>query len=242
MKILLVGATGQMGRAVSDLAGSEIVAGIGRSASDFPVYETFKEVTEDVDVIIDFSTPDLLEDMLNFAEKNKVPVVIATTGYSEAHVSLIEDISNNVPIVYAGNYSLGINVMEQLAEQIARTLKNFDIEITETHHKFKKDAPSGTANMLFDAVNHGRDGKLHKLEGRSGMYESRDQNEVGISSLRGGTAVGEHSVFFYGEDEIIELKHTAFSKRIFAKGALEAAEFLVQKEPGLYTVTDVLEG
>lgn len=242
MNILLVGATGQMGHAVTSLVEEQIVAGIGNKDMPYPIYNSFNDVKEDIDVIIDFSTPRLLENMLEYAKNNALPIVIATTGYSEDELSQIEHVAKEIPIVYAGNYSLGINVMEQVAETVAKALKNFDVEIIETHHNLKKDAPSGTANMLFEAVNEGRNNALHKLEGRSGFYDERDKNEVGIASLRGGTVVGEHSVFFYGEDEVLEIKHTAFSKRIFAKGALEAASYIVSKDPGLYNVTDVLEG
>lgn len=240
MNILIVGITGQMGQVlVKTIEDSNhtVAAGIGHSNEDH-IYDNFNDVTENIDVIIDFSSPELLSSLLDFATTKKIPVVIATTGIDS--MEEINKASKEIPIVYAGNYSLGINILEKLAETVSRALQNFDIEITETHHNKKKDAPSGTAHMLFDAVNNGRDNTLSANYGREGMAK-RESNEVGIHALRGGTVVGTHTVSFFGEDEVLELTHTAYSKRIFAEGSLKAAEFIVTKTQGLYDVNDILE-
>lgn len=249
LNILVVGQTGQMGRVLEQTiqkSPHHLVAGIGHpkdiTKEDVNIYSDFNDIPQpqDIDVIIDFSTPHLLEPLLNFATKHKIPVVIATTGIE--NTKLIEKASQAIPIVYAGNYSLGVNVLEKVAEVVAKALKDFDIEITETHHNLKVDAPSGTAHMLFDAVNRGRDHTLTQHQGRHGLDAKRTKQEVGMHALRGGTVVGTHTVSFFGTDEVIELTHTAYSKQIFAQGSLKAAEFIVHQQPGLYDVNDVLEG
>lgn len=249
LNILIIGQTGQMGRVLEQTiqkSPHQTIAGIGHpkdlTKEDVNIYSDFNDVTcpQEIDVVIDFSTPHLLEPLLNFATKYKIPVVIATTGIE--NTKLIEKASREIPIVYAGNYSLGVNVLEKVAEAVARALKDFDIEITETHHNLKIDAPSGTAHMLFDAVNRGRDHTLTQHQGRHGLDAKRTKKEVGMHALRAGTVVGTHTVSFFGTDEVIELTHTAYSKQIFAQGSLKAAEFIVQQQPGLYDVNDVLEG
>ncbi|MDE1549117.1 4-hydroxy-tetrahydrodipicolinate reductase [Jeotgalibaca caeni] len=246
MKILLAGATGQMGTVVSQVVeGSEhtIVAGFAHETNPqaaYPIYQDVAAVMEEVDVIIDFSIPTTLPSLLAFALERKVGIVIASTGHSEENIEKIEAAAAQIPILFSGNLSMGVNVMELLAEKVAQALADFDIEIIEKHHRYKKDAPSGTAKMLFDAVNKGRGGTLREVDGRSGLSEGRVADEVGIASLRGGTIVGEHSVVFAGEDEVIEIKHVASSKKIFANGAVKAAEFLGTKENGLYQMGEVL--
>lgn len=249
MNILLSGATGAMGQTVTDLMKNSqeetIVAGYAKEATgeyDYPVYQTLNGVSEKVDVIIDFSSPDFLEDILQYGKEKGVGLVLATTGFSEEQEALIKEASKETPIVYSRNMSLGVNVLELIAKQLASMLPDFDIEIVEKHHRYKKDSPSGTALMLYDAANEGREKTLQALPGRAGDYEERPQSEVGISAVRGGTIVGEHSVIYAGEDEIIEIKHSAQSKKIFANGARQAARFLFQQTEGLYTMDDVLMG
>lgn len=246
MKILLSGATGQMGKAITEVIAShntdQIVAGFAKDANDalpYPVYNHL-EISEEIDVIVDFSSPAALRELLDFAISKKIGIVLASTGYTDEDVSVIKDASAKIPILYSGNLSLGVNVMQIIAEKLASMLEDFDIEIVEKHHRYKVDSPSGTAKMLFEAVNKGRDNKLNALQGRDGFYSERPVSEVGISSLRGGNIVGEHTVYYCGEDEVIELKHIAASKKIFANGAIKAARFLINRAPGLYNMNDVL--
>lgn len=246
MKILLSGATGQMGKAITEVIVShntdQIVAGFAKDVNDalpYPVYNHL-EISEEIDVIVDFSSPAALRELLDFAVSKNIGIVLASTGYSDEDVSLIKDASAKIAILYSGNLSLGVNVMQIIAEKLASMLEDFDIEIVEKHHRYKVDSPSGTAKMLFEAVNKGRDNKLTALQGRDGFYSERPVSEVGVSSLRGGNIVGEHTVYYCGEDEVIELKHIAASKKIFANGAIKAARFLINRAPGLYNMNDVL--
>lgn len=184
----------------------------------------------------------LLDQIIEFAKEKSYPVVFATTGYTDEDLSKIKKLGESVAFIQEGNYSLGINVMTDIAERLARALKDFDIEIVESHHNKKKDNPSGTANMIFDSVNRGRDGKLFKKMRDFSHDERRDSNEVGISSVRAGTIVGEHRLILAGLDETIEIKHQTASKKIFANGALKAASFFLGKKPGRYDFKDVIRG
>ncbi|MDO5650358.1 MAG: 4-hydroxy-tetrahydrodipicolinate reductase [Gallicola sp.] len=246
IKIILSGATGKMGetigKLVSDLEDMEVIRGFADEEildGKFPIY-TELDKGERGDVLIDFSTPKILDEILEYCKNENTPLVIGTTGYSEGEIQKIHDASKSIPIMFTGNMSVGVNVMEYAVEALAAMLEGFDIEIIEKHHKYKVDSPSGTAKMLFEAANRGRSNNLQSLEGRAGHYDFRDEKEVGISSIRGGNIVGEHSVIFAGTDEIIEIKHTANSKAIFANGALKAAKFLEGQKPGLYNMNDVL--
>ncbi len=247
MKIILVGATGQMGKTMVKLVDSiddaEIVCGVSdEDASDlnFPVSKKLPE-GKIADVLIDFSTPKILKNILEYGISTATPLVLATTGYSQEDLEQIHQASKNIPIIQAGNMSVGINIMETVSEMLSKVLEDFDVEIIEKHHKRKVDSPSGTAKMLFNAVNRGRGESLHTLEGRTGFYQRREPSEVGISSIRGGNVVGEHSVLFLGTDEVIEIKHTANSRMIFANGAIRGARFLIKQNPGIYNMHDVLE-
>lgn len=235
-----------MGKAITEVIASrntdQIVAGYAKDVNDtlpYPVYNHL-DIKEDIDVIIDFSSPATLDELLNYAIDKNLGIVLASTGYSDEDISKIEDASKKIPILYSGNLSLGVNVMQIIAEKLSAMLEDFDIEIVEKHHRYKVDSPSGTAKMLFEAVNKGRDKKLIALQGRDGFYSERPVTEVGVSSLRGGNIVGEHTVYFCGEDEVIELKHIAASKKIFANGSLKAARYLLGRKPGLYNMNDVL--
>lgn len=247
LKLFIVGITGQMGRTVHELVETEkdmeIVYGISDERGegfDFPITEEFPK-RKFGDVLIDFSTPKLLDKILEYGISTNTPLVLATTGYSKEDLKKIEEASKLIPILQTGNMSVGVNIMEKVVELLSKSLEGFDIEIIEKHHKLKVDSPSGTAKMLFEAANRGRKNQLKSLEGRAGFYDKREDNEVGISSLRGGNIVGEHTVIFAGRDEIVEIKHTANSKMIFANGALKSARFLTNANPGLYNMDDVLE-
>jgi len=206
-----------------------------------PVYPSFKNVKEKVDVIIDFSSPAVLKDELSWAVKNGCPVVLASTGYSAEDLSLIDETAKKIAVFKTGNFSLGINLLVKLVKKTAETLgESFDIEIIEKHHNQKVDAPSGTALMLAESANSAFDGEKPYLCGREGIVGKRGK-EIGIHSVRGGTIVGEHEVIFAGEDEIITLSHSARSKKVFAVGAIRAAKWLIGKPAGKYDMNDVLE-
>jgi 4-hydroxy-tetrahydrodipicolinate reductase len=201
------------------------------------VLQSFQELTQHVDVLIDFSHPSRLSEILDYATQNQVAVLLATTGYSEKDIDAIKLASTKIPILYTGNTSLGINVLELITKELTKVLEGFDIEIIEAHHNQKIDAPSGTAKMLYNAVSEVRDVK--RVFGRNGVSK-REENDVTIHSIRGGSVVGEHSVRFLGEEEELTISHRAFSKGLFAQGAIKAALFLNKQEFGLFTMADVL--
>ena len=247
-KVLLVGACGKMGKAVTACVNAtediEIVCGVDK-AEDFtgyPVYPNFDDVKPVPDVIIDFSHVSLLDPILDYAQKNKIPTVIATTGYDDSQIQKIHNASKYIPIFFSFNMSLGVNLLCSLAKKAAAILGNaFDIEIIEKHHNQKIDAPSGTAIMLANAINEEFDDKKYYEYDRHSKRSKRTQNEIGIHSIRGGTIVGEHDVIFAGHDEVITLSHSAGSKEIFAAGAVKAAMFINGKTPGMYDMTDVVK-
>ena len=190
------------------------------------------------DVLIDFSHPDGLESIISFSRETKTPAVIATTGYNDEQFELIEQLSKEVPVLYSGNYSLGVILMQRLVREAAVALgADFDIEIIEKHHHHKIDAPSGTAKMLLKAANEQLD--YNVIYGREGICKRQDK-EIAVHTIRGGSIVGEHEVLFAGADEILSIKHEALSKNIFAKGAIKGGEWLIKKEIGLYNMEDVL--
>lgn len=192
------------------------------------------------DVIIDFSTPIATLSILEFAVANNIPVVIATTGFSENENILIEEYSKVIPIFKSANMSYETNLMISLVSKIAKELHNSDIEIVEIHHNQKIDSPSGTALMLADSINNALDNSMHYEFDRHSKKVKRDKSEIGIHSLRGGTEVGKHSVFFFGENESLEISHTVTSRAVFANGALKAAEFIIGKPAGLYNMNDLI--
>lgn len=245
--ILLSGACGKMGNAVARCVAEDetlkIVAGVDKAEMlcDFPIYKSFDDVTVIPDVIIDFSNVALLQDILNFAVKNKVPVVLATTGYNAEQIEKINETSKLIPVFFTANMSLGVNLLCSLAKSAAKVLgSNFDVEIIEKHHNQKLDAPSGTALMLANAVNQVFDDKYTYEYDRHSKRQKRSKTEIGIHAVRGGTIVGEHDVIFAGHDEVITLSHSAQSKEVFATGAVNAAKFITKKSAGMYDMTDVL--
>ena len=191
-------------------------------------------------MILDFSNPLVLDDMLSFAVEHKKPVIICTTGFSEAQVRKIKDTATVIPVFYSGNMSLGINMLIELSKMAAKVLSNsFDIEIIEKHHNQKIDAPSGTAIMIADAIAAEKENAQYVYD-RHAYRKKREKSEIGIHSVRGGTIVGEHEVIFAGHDEVVSLKHTAQSKGVFASGAVNAAVFIKDKPAGLYDMSDLL--
>lgn len=247
MKIILSGASGAMGHVVREAAAQAddcvIMAGLDIKAddtADFPIYSDFSQCTEDADVIIDFSNFSAFHNVFAFARKRKIPIIIATTGLTEDDQKTIEEGAKEIPVFKSANMSLGINVIAKVLREISETLSDFDVEIVEAHHHRKVDAPSGTAILLADAVNDGLKNKKTYTYGRHGRDCKRSADELGIHAIRGGTIAGEHTVLFAGDDELIEIKHTALSRKIFANGALTAARYLIQQEPGLYNMEDVI--
>lgn len=221
----------------------ETVAGldIANAAGTFPVYADPADCVEQADVIIDFSNPAALSNVIRLAEQRNLPVVIATTGFSPAQMESIKTLSQKVPVFFSANMSLGINLLSELVKKAAAILgDDFDIEIVEKHHNQKVDAPSGTALLLADAAKDGLSYTPEYVYERHSVRKKRDKKEIGISAVRAGTIVGEHEVIFGGHDEVITLSHLAMSKEIFATGAINAAAFLLDKPAGLYSMKDML--
>ena len=244
--ILLCGCSGRMGAVVSDMAAADdnvkIVCGVdvlGEASGAYPAYETLGDCKEDADVVVDFSNPAVFDELLAFCVDRKMPLVICTTGLSEDQLAAIDKAAEKIAILRSANMSVGINVMIKLLRQIAPYMSEagYDIEIVEKHHNQKLDAPSGTALALAEAANE--EGKLDYVYDRSQVRQKRDKKELGISAVRGGTIVGTHEVIFAGEDEVITFEHMAYSRKLFAKGALEAAKFLAGRKPGMYSMQDV---
>ena len=251
VKVLIHGCNGRMGNMVSNLAANydevQIVAGVDRPDTEpggksYPIYENLADVKEAADVIIDISTAAAVDGLLAYAEEKGIAAVICTTGLSEEQVANIGTLSKKVAILRSGNMSLGINTLIKVLRDISKTLHEtgFDVDIVERHHRMKLDAPSGTAKMLADAVAEGTGKEMEYVYDRTERRMERPHDEIGISAVRGGTIVGEHEVIFAGTDEIIEIKHTALSRAVFANGALKAALFLADKKSGLYSMSDVI--
>lgn len=247
INVLLSGACGKMGNAVARCIAEDndlqIIAGVDRAETlcDFPVYKSFKDVTVIPDVIIDFSNVAVLGDLLEYAVKNNVPAILATTGYSAEQIAKINAAAEKIPVFFTANMSLGVNLLCSLAKSAAKVLGgNFDVEIIEKHHNQKLDAPSGTALMLANAVNQVFDDKYTYEYDRHSKRQKRTKTEIGIHAVRGGTIVGEHDVIFAGHDEVITLSHSAQSKEIFAAGAVNAAKFIVGKPNGMYDMGSIL--
>lgn len=247
-RIILCGCFGKMGRVITQLISGrsdcEIVAGVDlfNGSADFPTYTKLDDVKESADVIIDFSRPELLTDILGYtAEHAGVSAVLCTTGYSPEQVAALKAASASQPIFYSRNMSLGINLLVELSKKAAKVLgTDFDIEIIEKHHNQKVDAPSGTALMLADAISAVRDVDSAYTYDRHAQRKKRETKEIGLHAVRGGTIVGEHEVIFAGNHEVITLSHSAQSKELFAAGAVNAAVFMCGKPAGLYDMSDLI--
>ena len=207
---------------------------------EFPVYNNIQNIKEDIDVIIDFSVPVATFKILEFAKSKKVPVVVATTGFSEEELGKIKEYSKELPIFRSSNMSLDINLMASLVQKIAEVLSDSDIEIIETHHNKKIDSPSGTAILLADAINEVFNNQKEYNFDRMNKREKRDKKEIGFSSIRGGNVVGEHTVQFFSDNETLEITHKSYSRQVFAEGALKAAKFIVKQENGLYNMKNLV--
>ena len=246
--VILHGCNGRMGQMLSELISKDeemtVVAGIepsGEAKNDYPVYKSFDELKETADVIIDFSTASAIDSLLDYCEKTHTPLVLCSTGLSEAQLGRVERLAKVSAVLVSANMSLGINMLLKLLKNVTKTLygNGFDIEIVEKHHNQKLDAPSGTALALAYVMKDELDDISYNLD-RTKERKKRERNEIGISAVRGGTIVGEHEVIFAGTDEVIEIKHTAYSRAIFAKGAMSAAKFLKGKSAGKYSMSDVI--
>ena len=248
-KIIISGCNGRMGRVVESICEADpdvsVVAGFDVSLESraFPVFVSPANFTGEADAVIDFSSPAALDGLLAFALERKVPLVLATTGYSDEQLAQIDEASKHIPIFRSANMSLGINVLLELVKTAAAVLgDSYDIEIVEKHHNRKVDAPSGTALMIADAAASALNFKPEYVYERHSVRQSRDKKEIGISAVRGGTIVGIHEIMFAGRDEIIEIKHTAMSREIFANGAVKAAKFLAGvSKPGMYDMSMLVE-
>jgi len=249
LKLIISGCNGFMGKAVADIAADEpdisIVAGFDiteKQQDIFPVFKHFDDFVGETDVLVDFSTASALDELLEFACKRHIPLVLCATGYTPEQIISIEETSKKIPVFRSGNMSLGINLLADLIRRACAVLgEQFDVEIIEHHHRRKLDAPSGTALMLADAAASALPYSPEYVYDRSARRESRPSHEIGISAVRGGTVVGEHEVIFAGSHEIIKLSHNAASREVFAAGAIKAARFMATiKTPGLYSMSDVL--
>ncbi|MDR2590031.1 MAG: 4-hydroxy-tetrahydrodipicolinate reductase [Oscillospiraceae bacterium] len=248
MKIILFGCNGYMGKVVTTIVDSDldaiIVAGVDintKQKSEYPVFDKPPTETYGADVIIDFSIPQALESLLAFGLENKLPLVLCSTGYSQEQIAEIEKASKTIPIFRSANMSIGINLLIDLVKRACAVLgEDFDIEIIERHHKRKVDAPSGTALMLADAAKDSLSYETEYIFERESVRKPRNKNDIGISAVRGGTIVGVHDVIFAGQHEVVELKHTAESRDVFAIGAIRAAKFMVGKSPCLYNMSDII--
>ena len=234
MKACVVG-YGAMGKIISEMLGDDLFLNVALECEN----KNFDNVKDKIDVIIDFSSPFNLDMICDYVSKTKTPVVFATTGYSKEQLDKINELSKIAPVLRSANFSLGVIVLNRLVKEVTPLLEGYDIEIIEAHHNKKVDAPSGTAKMLLKSAMDatGYDAKM----GRNG-YCPRAKNEIGVSAVRGGTIVGEHEVMYCGNDEVITLKHSAQSKKIFAIGAIKAARWLKDQKPGFYDMEDVLFG
>lgn len=248
-RIIMHGCNGHMGRVITDLVEKDpnatMVAGIdvfNNKVNNYSVYKSLKDCNVDADVVIDFSNASAVDSLLEAAVEKKLPVVLCTTGLSEEQLAKVEEASKEIPILRSANMSIGINALMKVLNLATKLLANegYDIEIIEKHHNLKLDAPSGTALALADCINEAAGNKYEYIYDRHDRREKRDKKELGISAMRGGTIVGEHEIFYAGIDEVIEIKHTAYSKAVFAKGSIAAAHFLKDKEPGIYDMSDVL--
>ena len=248
-RIIMHGCNGHMGRVITDLVSKDdeckIVAGIDPfddGHNDYPVFASVNDCDVEADVVIDFSNAKAVDGLLDYCVEKQIPVVLCTTGLSEEQLAKVKEAGEKVAVLRSANMSLGVNLLMKLLKDAAKVLApaGFDIEIVEKHHNQKLDAPSGTAIALADSINEAADGQYEYVYDRSQVRKKRDKKELGISAVRGGTIVGEHEVLFAGIDEVIEFKHTAYSRTVFGKGAVEAAKFLAGKEAGKYDMSDVV--
>lgn len=249
VRILLHGCNGKMGRMITEIAKSDenvkIAAGVDTYTgipNDYPVFDSVEKCNVDVEVAVDFSNAGAIDALIDYCVEKKLPLVLCTTGLSEEQIGKITEASKKIAVLKSANMSLGINLLLKLLQDAAKVLApaGYDVELAERHHNQKVDAPSGTALALADSVNEALNNEYHYVYDRSRVRQKREKKEIGISVVRGGTIVGEHEVIFAGTDEVIEFKHTAYSRSVFAKGAVEAGKFLAGRAPGMYDMGDVV--
>lgn len=248
MKVLVNGCNGKMGQEVAKAVrltqDMDVICGVDRVDTGdnlFPVFTKTAAIDVIPDVIIDFSVPQATFEILEFAKKKNIPIVIATTGFSDSELKKIEKYAQSLPIFKSANMSYEINLMAKMIRDLALKLENSDIEIVETHHNRKIDSPSGTALLLADSMNEVLDYEMKYEYDRHSKREKRTNKEIGIHSIRGGTEVGKHSVIFFGEQESLEITHNCTSRSVFARGAIQAAKFILHKDNGLYSMNDIVE-
>ena len=251
IRIIMHGCNGHMGQVISNLVNddpnAEMVAGIDmfdNRENGYPVFTNINDCNIEADAMIDFSSFKAADSVLAYCKEKKLPLVLCTTGLTDEQLADMHATSKDVAILKSANMSLGINTLLKLIQDAAKVLATagFDMEVVEKHHKLKCDAPSGTALALADSLNEAMDQQYHYVYDRSQVHEPRDDKEIGLSAVRGGTIVGEHDVIFAGPDEVITFSHTAYSKSVFGKGAVEAAKFLAGKPAGMYDMADVISG
>lgn len=248
INVLLSGCNGKMGNEVinqiAKYSDMQIICGfdiVDKKLNNFPIYTKIEDINFPVDVIIDFSVPSSTLNILKFAVKNNTPIVIATTGFSNEEEKIIIKASETIPIFQSSNMSFNISLMSKIVGKLGSILKDTDIEIIETHHSNKKDAPSGTAFLLANSINKNLGNTMNYTFDRHSLKEKRNKNEIGFSSIRGGNIVGEHTVKFFSENETFEITHTSYSRNIYADGALKATNFLINKPAGLYNMDDLVK-
>ncbi|MDO4522722.1 MAG: 4-hydroxy-tetrahydrodipicolinate reductase [Eubacteriales bacterium] len=248
-KIIMHGCNGHMGQVISDLvakdANAQIVAGIDlvdKGGNAYPVFTDIEACDVEADVMIDFSSYKAADGVMDYCAKRKLPLVLCTTGLTPEQLDKMREISKETAVLKSANMSLGINTLLKLIQDAAKVLATagFDMEIVEKHHRLKCDAPSGTALALADSLNEAMNQEYHYVYDRSQVHQQRDDKEIGISAVRGGTIVGDHDVIFAGPDEVITFSHRAYSKTVFGKGAVEAAKYLAGKPAGMYDMQDVI--
>ena len=249
IKVIMHGCNGRMGRMIADLIAEdpeiEIVAGVDPfddGHNSFPVFSNITACDTAADAVIDFANAQAVDALLDYCVSTNTPCVLCTTGLSEEQLAHVKEASSKTAVLRSANMSLGVNTLLKLLKEAAKTLApaGFDIEIVEKHHNRKLDAPSGTALALADSINEEMGGEYHYVYDRSTRRQKRDEKEIGISAVRGGTIVGDHDVIFAGTDEVVTFSHTAYSRAVFGKGAIQAAKFLAGKPAGLYTMADVI--
>jgi len=250
-RVIMHGCNGRMGQTIANLISQDdaitLVAGVDvydEGKNPFPVFQKIEDCDIDADAIIDFASVNAVDGLLDYCAQKQVPVVLCTTGLSKEQLDKVEEISKQVAVLKSANMSLGINLLMKLLKDAAGILSpaGFDIEIVEKHHNQKLDAPSGTALALADSINEEFDQEFEYVYDRSTKREKRSKKEIGLSAVRGGTIVGDHDVIFAGNDEVITFSHVAYSRGVFAKGAIEAAKFLKGKSAGLYQMSHVIDG
>lgn len=250
IRMIMHGCNGRMGQMISEIVREdpaiEIIAGIDinrERENEYPVFECLADCSAAADVVIDFGAAPAMDSLLDTCVQKGLPVVVCTTGLSDAQIAHLERTAERIAVLYSANMSLGINLLLTLLKEATKVLApaGFDVEIIEKHHRMKVDAPSGTALALADAVNEAGDNQYEYVYDRSRVRQKRGDHELGISAVRGGSIVGDHDVIFAGTDEVITFSHSAYSRAVFGKGAVLAAKFLAGKPAGLYTMSDVIE-